>query len=301
MRIVVPDDYGGERLDRTLGRLGGVSRAAARRLIEGGGVAVDGIVVDTLRRPVTPGEVIEFEPAVTEELLAPVPVDFAVVYEDAHLAVIDKPTGVVVHPGAGDPGPTLAAGILHRWPEVRGVGDEGRWGIVHRLDRETSGLMVVALTAASHAGLRQMVRRREVTREYLALVRGTPPAPSGTVDAPLDRDRRRPTRRRVAFGGRPARTHYRVEEALGDWTLLRLTLETGRTHQIRVHLASIGLPVAGDRVYGIATGSPRMFLHAQRLAFDHPVGGDRIDVASPLPPDLAEAVLTARSGPGTTG
>ena len=171
-------------------------------------------------------------------------------HEDAHLAVIEKPPGVVTHPGAGRTGVTLAAGVLHRWPSVRGVGTEDRWGIVHRLDRDTSGLMVVALTAEADVGLRAAIKAHQITREYLTLVHGAPAIASGTIEAPLGRDPVRPTRIRIDPNGRPATTHYRIEERLGDMTLLRVTLESGRTHQVRVHLASIGFPIAGDRTYG---------------------------------------------------
>jgi 23S rRNA pseudouridine1911/1915/1917 synthase len=292
VRLVVPAAYDGERCDLVLARLGGMSRAAARAVIVAGGLTRDGVVVTVPRAPLAAGAVLEFTPGPGPAPLRAAAVAFGVLYEDGHLAVIDKPAGLVTHPGAGESGPTLAAGVLHRWPSVHGVGAEDRWGIVHRLDRDTSGLLVVALDAAAERGLRTAIKEHRVVREYLALVHGIPAAPSGTVDAPLGRDPMRPTRMRVDPAGRPARSHYRVEEAFGGMTLLRVTLETGRTHQIRVHLGAIGLPVAGDRVYGRAAGSPRTFLHAARLAFEHPVTGVPIEVMSPLPPDLA-AVLAA--------
>jgi 23S rRNA pseudouridine1911/1915/1917 synthase len=208
------------------------------------------------------------------------------------VAVVDKPFGVVTHPGAGETGPTLAAGVLHRWPAVRGVGEADRWGIVHRLDRDTSGLLVIALDAAAESGLRQAIREHRVVREYLALVHGAPATPTGTIDAPIARDPTRPTRMRLDPTGRPAVTHYRVERSFAAFTLLRVTLETGRTHQIRVHLAAIGLPVAGDRVYGRVAGAPRLFLHAARLELDHPVTGVRVVANSPLPSDLAAVLAT---------
>ncbi|HAX82120.1 MAG TPA: RluA family pseudouridine synthase [Actinobacteria bacterium] len=294
MRIVVPAEYDGQRCDLILSRLAAISRSQARDLIASGGVTRNGTPVAAPREAVATGTVLEFEPAPPPLPLQPEPVAFGVVYEDAHLAVIDKPAGVVTHPGAGETGPTLAAGVLHRWPSVRGVGAENRWGIVHRLDRDTSGLLVVALDAEAERGLRAAIREHRVVREYLALVHGSPGAPSGTIEAPLERDPVRPTRMRVDSAGRPATTHFRVEERLGALTLLRVTLETGRTHQIRVHLATIGLPVAGDRIYGRTSGSPRTFLHATRLRFDHPLTGTVVDAVSPLPADLA-AVLDALS------
>jgi 23S rRNA pseudouridine1911/1915/1917 synthase len=294
MRVVVPEGLDGDRLDRVVARLGDMSRSQARGLIEGGRVSVDGVTVESARQSVSTGSQVDFPEPPPVPPLEAAPLDFAVAYEDTHLAVVDKPAGVVTHPGAGDTGTTLAAGVLYRWPATRGVGEEQRWGIVHRLDRDTSGLLVIALDHEAHAALRSMVRHHQVGREYLALVAGSPPAPTGTIEAPLSRDARRPTRRRVDPEGKQAVTHYRVEERLGSTSLLRVRLETGRTHQIRVHLASVGLPVVGDRVYGTSAGSPRQFLHSARISFTHPLTGDPIDVESPLPPDLAEVLAGLR-------
>jgi 23S rRNA pseudouridine1911/1915/1917 synthase len=199
-----------------------------------------------------------------------------------------------VHPGAGRGGAgTLAAGILQHWPGVRGVGEEGRWGIVHRLDQDTSGLLVVALSPAAWPPLRRAMARHEVERTYLALVHGIPEAATGTIEAPLGRDPRRRGRVRVDVAGRAARTHYRC---LSTWpgrdlSLLELRLETGRTHQIRVHLAAIGHPVVADTRYGRDDGlAPRTFLHAARLKFIHPITGAEVVVESPLPEDLEGAL-----------
>ncbi len=296
MRVIVPPDLGGKRCDLVLARIGGFSRATARALVEAGVVRVDGVVVDSLRQEVAAGAVVEFESLAEDPGLQPAAVAFGVLYEDAHLAVIDKPAGVVTHPGAGDTGATLAAGVLHRWPSVRGVGAENRWGIVHRLDRDTSGVLVVALDEAAERGLRESIRAHRVVREYLALVHGAPATPTGTIDAPLGRDPARPTRMRIDPAGRPAVTHYRIEQGFGALTLLRVTLETGRTHQIRVHLAGVGMAVAGDRTYGRAGATPRTFLHAARLSFDHPVTGVLVDVSSPLPADLAAVLATLSAG-----
>lgn len=294
MTWVVPATWDGERADKALAHLADVSRAAARAALESGTVLVGGDRIAPATR-IAAGTVLEGEVPSLHRPLRPEPVPFAVRYEDAEIAIVDKPAGVVTHPGAGNPGGTLAAGILHRWPSVAGVGVEDRWGIVHRLDRDTSGLLVVALTGDAHVALSAAIKRREVTREYLALVMGAPETPTGTVDAPILRDPRRPTRMRIHPDGRPSVTHYRIEEQWADFTLLRVTLQTGRTHQIRVHLAGIGLPVAGDRIYGNGRGSPRLFLHACRLVVRHPSTGVEIAVDSPLPDDLAGVVIGLRA------
>jgi len=295
MRAEVPADLDGERADLVVARLGGLSRSRARELTDAGGVRVDGATVAGRDR-VAGGSIVEFEPPPADGALEPERVPFVVRFEDDHLAVIDKPPGIVTHPGAGNRTGTLAAGILDRWPRVRGVGVENRWGIVHRLDRDTSGLLAVALDEAGYEGLRAAMRLRTVNRTYTALVVGAPDMPTGTVDAPIGRDPRRPTRMRVDPGGRPSRTHYRVLQRFEEATLVEVRLETGRTHQIRVHLASIGLPVAGDEVYGTGAGAPRVFLHASAIGFDHPVTGERVEVRSELPEDLA-AVLRGLSQP----
>jgi len=298
MRHRVPPDLAGERLDRVVAKLGPLSRSVAGALVEAGGVTVDGAVGNRKQR-VAAGVVIEFARPEPEVALAPEAVPFTVRYEDRHLAVVDKPAGVVVHPGAGRSKGTLASGILQRWPSVRGVGVEGRWGIVHRLDRDTSGLLVVALGPESYEGLRAAIGARAVTRRYLALTHGKPSAPTGTVEAAIARNPARPTRMRIDPRGRPARTHYRLVASWREFSLLDVTLDTGRTHQIRVHLGSIGLPIAGDPTYGRPGGSPRVFLHAHHLGLQHPVTGERIEVDSPLPDDLAAAV--AALGPAEAG
>jgi 23S rRNA pseudouridine1911/1915/1917 synthase len=217
---------------------------------------------------------------------------FAIAYEDEHLLVVDKGPGVVVHPARGHREDTLSQLLA----DSASGGDPERAGIVHRLDRDTSGLLVVARSEHAHALLQRALARRQIEREYLALVQGRPPARSGTIEAPIGRDPR--VRTRMAVGGahaREARTHFELEQALPDSSLLRLRLETGRTHQIRVHLRAIGHPVAGDPEYGTAGlfGLERQFLHAARLAFDHPITGERVDVRSPLPADLRRALARA--------
>jgi len=217
---------------------------------------------------------------------------FAIVYEDEHLLVVDKGPGLVVHPARGHREATLAQ-LLGK---SAAGGDPERAGIVHRLDRDTSGLLIVSRSEEAHRLLQAALSERKIEREYLALVQGRPPARSGTIDAPIGRDPR--VRTRMAVGGvhpRDARTHFTLERALAGASLLRLRLETGRTHQIRVHLRAIGHPVCGDPEYGTpgVFGLERQFLHATRLAFDHPLSGERVEVRSPLPADLARALRRA--------
>ncbi|MCW2968820.1 MAG: RluA family pseudouridine synthase, partial [Solirubrobacteraceae bacterium] len=265
------------------------------RLIDDGSVLVDG-VARPKRHKLTGGETI----AVRDEAPAPAAAEdeqaaFGVVYEDEHLLVVDKPAGVVVHPARGHWTGTLAQALAARGAAG---GEPDRPGIVHRLDRDTSGLLVVARSEEVHRALKEAIQRRAVTREYLALVEGRPSARTGTIDAPLGRDRRVRTRMSSDTDvPRDAVTHFEIEEALAGDTLLRVRLETGRTHQIRAHLQAIGHPVAGDPEYGTAGlhGLTRQFLHAARLALDHPVTGERIDVSSPLPGDLQAALSAARS------
>jgi 23S rRNA pseudouridine1911/1915/1917 synthase len=230
------------------------------------------------------GEELEIEAPVPAEAKSDVePPELTIAYADEHLLVVDKAAGVVVHPAPGHAGGTLAQALAAAGAEG---GEEDRPGIVHRLDRET------------YERLQRLVRRRALTREYLALVVGRPRSRRGTIDAPIGRDRHDRLRHSLDTGTpRAAVTHFELEELLERHALLRVRLETGRTHQIRVHLAAIDLPVAGDRVYGIAgeLGLERQFLHAARLAFEHPVTGAAVDVSSPLPPDLVTALAAARS------
>jgi 23S rRNA pseudouridine1911/1915/1917 synthase len=215
-------------------------------------------------------------------------------YQDEHLLVVDKPAGLVVHPGAGHAAGTLADALV---AHGAAGGEEGRLGIVHRLDRDTSGLLVVARSDEAFERLQELVRERALEREYLALVRGKPRSRSGRIEAPIGRDRRDATRQSLdTETPRDAITHFELEERLQRHALLRVRLETGRMHQIRVHLAAINLPVAGDSVYGVGgeLGLDRQFLHAARLAFDHPISGERVEMTSPLPPDLAAALARAR-------
>jgi len=295
-RLRVPDGARGTRLDRFLAQLPEVgSRAVAERLLEGGGVLVDGRTRPKSHR-LEGGEELELEPpAPAPSGLVPEEIDLVVPYEDEHLLVVDKPAGLVVHPAPGHARGTLVHGLLAY--DVEGGEEPERPGIVHRLDRDTSGLLVVARSPEAHRRLQELVQSRALAREYLALAAGRPRSRRGTIDAPIGRDRHDPVRHSLDTDTpREAITHFEVEELLPRHALLRVSLETGRTHQIRVHLAAIDLPVAGDPLYGRAgdLGLGRQFLHAARLAFDHPFTDGRVDVSSPLPADLAAALEAAR-------
>jgi 23S rRNA pseudouridine1911/1915/1917 synthase len=285
-RVSVPEEAAGARLDRFLAELPEVSsRSVAERLVEDGNVSVDGRPRPKSYR-LEGGEVLEVEiPPVPVQTIEHEDVEFRVAYEDEQLLVVDKPAGVVVHPGAGHATGTLVHGLAGR----SAGGDEDRPGIVHRLDRDTSGLLVVARTEEAYERLRELVAARALERHYLALVRGHPRSWRGRIDAPIGRDRDEPTRRSLDTDApREAITDFEVLELLGAYALLGVKLETGRTHQIRVHLAAIDLPVVGDPMYGVPDRAlRRQFLHARRLAFDHPFTGERIDVESPLPDGLA--------------
>ena len=294
IELRVPVDQAGVRLDQFLATPLG-SRAHAQHLIEAGAVRLNG-----RPRPkrvlVQAGDLVEVE----QQLPAPSAHDrgeapFAIVYEDEHLLVIDKPAGVVVHPARGHATGTLAQAL-----GARAAGGEDPWraGIVHRLDRETSGLLVVAKNDPVHRALKSLLSSRRLRREYGALVDGHPTARSGTIDAPIGRDRRE--RLKVSIDTdhpRAARTHFELDRLLPLAALLRVVLDTGRTHQIRVHMAAIGHPVSGDPLYGVPGrfGLTRQFLHAQRLSFEHPVTGEPLDLRSPLPDDLREALQRAAS------
>ncbi len=298
LRLQVPEAQAGQRLDQALAAmLPDFSRSRLKGWIESGDVRVDG----ETRRPrdkVFGGEVVEIAATLPVAATArPQAIPLEVVHEDAHVLVLDKPAGLVVHPGAGNPDSTLQNALLARDPQLAAV---PRAGIVHRLDKDTSGLLIVARTLPAHTVLVRMLEQREVHREYAAVCRGVMTA-GGTVDAPIGRHPTDRVRMAVRDGGRDAVTHYRVVRRFRGHTHVRVQLETGRTHQIRVHLAHIGHPIVGDRVYGgrlaLPRGAsetlrsalrafPRQALHAARLRFAHPVTGVAIDVASPLPRDM---------------
>jgi 23S rRNA pseudouridine1911/1915/1917 synthase len=284
-----------ERLDRALaGRPEVGSRGLAERLIADGAVLVDG-EPRTKSHRLTGGEDVLVELPADAAPLVPEEMNLRVAWEDEHLLVVDKPAGVVVHPGAGHDTGTLVHGLLAL--DAAG-GAEERPGIVHRLDRDTSGLLVVARSQTAHERLQESIRLRQVERRYLALVKGSPRSRSGRIEAPIGRDRIDRTRHSLDTPTpRNAVTLFEVVELLGPRALLEVTLETGRTHQIRVHLEAIELPISGDPVYGVLGDLEleRQFLHAGRLAFDHPITSERIDVESPLPEDLAAALERARA------
>ena len=304
----VPPALAGERVDRIVALLADVTRAQAAQLITGGAVRVNGSVVKGSMR-VAEGAVIEIAamPPEARTLEADPTVEVRVVYEDADVLVIDKPAGLVVHPGAGNRTGTLVHGLLARYPGLVNVGDPERPGIVHRIDKDTSGLLLIARSAASYEGLTRQIKDHGVVREYLALVWGHLDAPRGLIDAPIGRSVRVPTRMAVSARGREARTAYdvvtRYDEPVST-SLVRCRLDTGRTHQIRVHLQTIGHPVVGDRRYG-GHREPfadlrRFFLHADHVAFDHPLTGAPLAFDAPLPAELDELLSRLRamaSGP----
>ena len=295
LRFRVPEAKRGERLDRVLAARPELdSRALAERLIAARLVLVDG-------EPRAKSFRLEGGEEVSAEIPEAVPLqqeslDVPIVWEDEHLLVVDKPAGLVVHPAGSTRTGTLVQGLIEHGAE--GGDDDDRPGIVHRLDRDTSGLLVVARAPEAYGLLQEMIRKREVERTYAALVRGTPASLSGRIDAPIGRDRRDRTRHSLDTPTpREAVTWFTVKEELREHALLDVTLETGRTHQIRVHLEAIDLPVSGDPVYGVAgdLGLERQFLHARRLAFSHPLTGDQIDLTSELPDDLTAALELARA------
>lgn len=296
-QIEIPADLDGTRADRAVAVLCGVSRRAARSSIELGGVTRSGLALAGSSR-VAEGDVLHVDLVAEKEIVAPEPsVEFAVAFEDDDVIVVDKPAGVVVHPGAGRSGGTLANGLLSRYPEIADLGPDYRWGIVHRIDRDTSGLLIVGKNAMAFDHLQAALRRRDIKREYRALVAGRFASATGTIDAPVGRDPAEPTRMAVVETGRPARSHY---QRLAEWgdagvSLASVTLETGRTHQIRVHMRSIGHPVVGDPVYGRKRPTPgdpgRTWLHAASLTFEHPSGSGPVTVRSDLPEDLSASLV----------
>jgi 23S rRNA pseudouridine1911/1915/1917 synthase len=271
------------------------SRAEAERLLAGGAVRVDGEPRPKSHR-LAGGELLEVDAAERRDVaLEPEKRDLRIAYEDEHLLVVDKPAGMVVHPSAGHSGGTLVQALLDRG--IAGGDVPERPGIVHRLDRDTSGLLVVARSQEAYARLQDLVRQRALDRRYLALVRGKPRSRTGRIEAPIGRDRHDPLRRSLDTDTpREAITHFEVERLLSKHALLSIRLETGRTHQIRVHLAAIDLPVVGDPVYGVPDLElGRQFLHANRLSFPHPFGGGTVEAESRLPDELQAALARLAS------
>lgn len=297
---LIPAALGGQRIDRVVAFVADVSRADAAALLGAGAVLVNGAV------PAKPSERVEEGDTVVVtverqdgQLEADPSVEVPVVFEDRDVLVVDKPAGLVVHPGAGTLDHTMAHGLLARYPELRGVGPDVRPGIVHRLDKGTSGLLVVARSNEALDGLKEQLVVRSMLRQYVTLVDGRVTSSEGVIDAPLGRSPRDPTRHAVVLSGRDARTRYEVIQRFDDpaVTQLRCRLETGRTHQIRVHLEAIDHPVIGDDRYGgsqPSMGLDRPFLHAETLGFAHPITGEWMEFVSPLPTDLI-AVLASCS------
>lgn len=291
----IPAALDGERLDKIVALVGELSRSDASKTIEAGGVTVDGEPADSGKVRLAAGQIVAVDPARIPVVELPGPdgsVEFGVVHEDEHVIVVDKPPGLVVHPGAGNQDGTLANGLLARFPDLENVGDRMRPGIVHRLDAGSSGLLVVARTQHAVDALIAQFADHSATRVYDAVVWGVPDAPHGIIDAPLGRSKSDPLRMAVVADGRPSRTDYQVVgtySAPATVSRLECRLETGRTHQIRVHLSSINHPLIGDPTYGQrrpVLGLTRPFLHAAELQFVHPGTEERVTYRSPLAPDL---------------
>jgi 23S rRNA pseudouridine1911/1915/1917 synthase len=299
----IPPALAGERLDRIVALVTDASRSDAAALVAAGGVEVDGVRIYSGKQRLQLGQRIAVDESKLPTVALPQAdpsINVTVVFDDEHVIVVDKPAGLVVHPGAGNPSGTLVIGLLARYPEIAAIGESHRPGIVHRLDVGTSGLMVVARSARAYHSLVYAIAQRDVGRVYRTMVWGHPVNPNGVIDAPIGRDHKDPMRMAVVVDGKSARTRYQVlavYNSPAEASSLECRLESGRTHQIRVHLAAIGHPVVGDGTDGgIRHGisSPRPFLHAAELAFIHPTTSQPLEFVSPLPDDLVavEAQLT---------
>ena len=296
---VIPEALAGERIDRIVALVTGCSRSEATDLIAGDGVHIGERAVTKASHRVTTGDVVRIsgDPHRAPVVVEPDDeIEIDVVYEDDDVIVVNKSPGVVVHPGPGHSGSTLVHGLIARFPDLRDVGEPERPGLVHRLDRGTSGLMVVARTHDAYVDLVNQLSTHAVERAYTALVWGHAEHSRGVIDAPIGRSRRDPLRMTVAIDGRPSRTHYSVDHEYHEpvvVSLLTCELETGRTHQIRVHCRSIGHPVVGDALYGGQRSSLRIdrpFLHARRLSFVHPGTAAEVTFEAPLPTDLTRVL-----------
>ena len=304
--LVVPPAAAGTRLDRflaTVPRVG--TRSRAKQLIDAGHVLVDGVTRKSAHA-LRGGERVEVAVPPPEPLVVePEALPLVVLYEDADVIAIDKPPGMVVHPAPGARRGTLVSALLHRFGTLAGAGGPERPGIVHRLDRDTSGVILVARSAAAHEALARQFRARTIEKRYLAVVRGRVTATSGAIDRPIGRHPRERQRMSVrSRRGRSAVTRWSVVERFPAATLLRLAPETGRTHQLRVHLAAIGHPIVGDRVYGRGRGRlgdfPRQALHAEEIRFIHPTRGIPVVVRAPVPPDIEQLLAALRQTAGRT-
>ena len=289
----------GQRLDQYLAAaVSTLSRTEAQRLIKAGQVTVNGGVAKASYR-LEPGDTVRVEiPPHQPQTVAAEDIPLSVLYEDGDLAAVDKPAGMVVHPAYGNASGTLVNAALARWPEMRRVTGEDRAGIVHRLDKDTSGVIVLARTSEALKSLQAQFKARSVAKKYLALVDGFPQTDTGLIDAPIGRDLRQRKRMGIVRKGRPSQTRYTVLEKFEGCCLLLLEPATGRTHQIRVHLAWLGNPVVGDSVYGHRRQQvecPRLFLHAAELQVDSPSTGTRLVFSAPLPPELEEVLARLRA------
>lgn len=281
-----------ERLDSYVaGVRSDLSRSQVQRLIKEGHILVNGQVVRPSARLQQMDRIDIHVPEAPDETVVPEDIPLRIVYEDEQVLVVDKPPGLTVHPAPGHPRATLVNALIARYPALESIGAPGRPGLVHRLDKDTSGLLVVALTPEAHASLSRQLRERTVTKVYLALVLGYPEPSEGLVEAAIARDPRNRQRMGVVEGGREASTHYKTVQRFKGYTLLELRPHSGRTHQIRVHMSAIGHPVAGDARYGGRVPFlKRQFLHAHRLGFSLPPTGEQVEFESPLPSDLEEAL-----------
>ncbi len=305
----VPSDLNGQRLDAVAARLfPDWSRSRIQAWLADGRLRVNGVPVTRARTPVAENDLLQLEPVAEPDFrVEPQEMAFDVLHADPHLAIVFKPAGLTTHPGAGQPDRTLQNGLLHRFPQTATV---PRAGIVHRLDKDTSGVLVVALSLTAHARLVAMLARRDIRREYDAVINGTPVS-GGTIDLPIGRSPRDRLKMAVVENGRDAVTHYRIQERFSHHTHLRVKLETGRTHQIRVHFAQQRMPLAGDALYGgggargvglsdttreVLRGFHRQALHARELAFAHPVTGEPISVAAEMPDDMQRLLQALRRG-----
>jgi len=293
----IPPALAGQRVDRVVAMLVGCPRSVASALVDAGAVKIDSSVVSQRSARVEQGNRIEIEePKEVDRTPQPDPsVPLTVLYEDEHVVVIDKPAGIVVHPGAGNGDGTLVNGLLARYPEIASVGSPDRPGIVHRLDKDTSGLIMVARSPKAYESLVGQLSSRTARRTYQALVKGQFETAQGVIDAAIGRSKRDPTRMTVSASGRDARTQYVVEQtwAAEDVSYVVCRLETGRTHQIRVHLSAIGHPIVGDRRYGVkaaSRGLSRPWLHAARLGFVHPVSEEDLEFHSTAPSELTQVL-----------
>ena len=293
-------DKSGERPDifgaRSIPEL---TRSRASKLIDEGHVTVAGRQTSKASTKLNDGQRVDVMiPPPVPTKIEPEAMPLSIVYEDGDLLVVDKPAGLAVHPSPGHSSHTLVNGILAHCDDLSGIGGEKRPGIVHRLDKDTSGLIIVAKNDAAHVSLARQLKERKVEKTYVALVEGLVTPKEGRIEAPIGRDAKHRKRMAVVANGRDARTSYRVLREIGGRTLLEVQPRTGRTHQIRVHLASIGHPITGDALYGRRGGAPvaRQFLHAQRLSFQHPRTGDRLDLEAPLAEDLVQALEQLQRG-----